>query len=235
MIDETLSRKGLQLQAVVDATLVADLVPSTAVESNVARFRQLLVFGSRGGDLWRQLKVRKSVSDGDESDPIDRFSVQCVEAFLARSGCHQFDVLYPSNNHEETLLDLRALGRRLGWHRDSLLGIGIHPDWGTWFAYRVVVAADTAFEATALGPTGRSPCSDCNDKPCIAACPADAVDESGGFSLERCSHYRLQTGSACQFTCLARQACPVGQQFAYGSDQRHYHYNHSLQTLRHSS
>ena len=108
--------------------------------------------------------------------------------------------------------------------------VGIDPDWGSWYAYRAVVLADTGFRPF-LAVDRNSPCSSCETLPCIAACPAQAMAD-GSFSLARCAAYRLQPDSACAFTCQARLACPVGSAHRYDADQLCHTYSISLQTIR---
>ena len=47
-------------------------------------------------------------------------------------------------------VNLQNLGQLLGWHTSSPLMIGIHPEYGLWSAYRVLMLANTDF----LGFTG---------------------------------------------------------------------------------
>jgi Fe-S-cluster-containing hydrogenase component 2 len=76
-----------------------------------------------------------------------------------------------------------------------------------------------------------SPCTTCQEKPCIGACPANALD-GGNFSLQKCIAYRRRTGSKCQFTCLARVDCPVGAEHRYDDEQLRHSYGRSLEDLK---
>ena len=55
-------------------------------------------------------------------------SINMVEDFLQWVSCEDYLVLYLSNGVQ---IDLRALGKQLGWHTDSPLGIGINGIHGT--------------------------------------------------------------------------------------------------------
>ena len=68
-------------------------------------------------------------------------------------------------------------------------------------------------------------------RPCISACPAGAVSIEA-FALDKCIAYRQQDGSACQFTCLARSACPVGSGHRYSEAQLRHTYGISLRMIR---
>ena len=221
MNDAELAAQGLTLQAALPKYHINDLLSPA---HQAAHFNELLIFASVGSTLWRRLPSM------DVDDPIDRFSVDVVLDYLSRINCGRHDLLYPV---ADTFVDLRELGHRAGWHHNSRLGIGINARVGTWFAYRVVVLADTRLADAGPGePDSGAPCESCADKPCVTACPAGAVQVSGEFDLDACGSHRLEKNSRCATTCLARLACPVGTSQRYDADQIHYHYTRSLQTLK---
>lgn len=219
-----LDRAGLNLQAVFDL----DRLP-TEIEADIrARFdpnriyRQLILIGHGGTTLWSMVKA----AGIDSEDPIDDFSTRTVEAWLAEQhsgGCHA--IVYPG----EGAIGLQTLGRLAGWHHDTPLRVGINARWGTWYAYRVVVLADSDFEPT-RPESGNSPCEDCRDRACVAACPAGALTD-GALRLEKCVGYRKQPESRCKVTCLARLACPVGAKHRYCEAQIRHSYVRSMQMI----
>ena len=52
------------------------------------------------------------------------------------------------------------------------------------------------------------------------------------FDLTACANFRLQPVSPCATNCLARRACPLGQQHAYDARQMQHSYGYSLQALQ---
>ncbi len=214
--DVILADNGLQLQAVLDVPDVLIALPKVAAE-----YDQLLVFAHGGSCFWDSLLHPLS---GDH--PLDTASVRLAEDYLGRIDCAGYLIVYPSMEFQ---LDLRSLGRQLGWHADSPLGIGINASFGTWWAYRVAVLANTSLE---LNPNNlaESPCDSCVDKPCIKACPVGAV--GARFDLEACMNERTREGSDCAYQCLARNVCPVGAQHRYKDNQMHYHYGMSLKLIK---
>jgi hypothetical protein len=184
-----------------------------------------LVFGHAGSGFWKSLDEPLT-----GSDPLDRMSIKMVEDFLQRIGCADYLVLYPSTDLQ---IDLPALGKQLGWHADSALGIGINAIHGTWFAYRVVVLANTFYEThdeTQTNNLAEPPCDKCINRPCVEACPVGAPGVT--FDLQACMDERVREGSACAYQCLARNACPVGTEYRYDQDQMRYHYQKSLQLIQ---
>jgi len=219
-IDQQLVQKGFILQAALGVSVVEIELPEVAGD-----YRQLLVFGHAGSGFWDSLDEPLT-----GSHPLDSMSIRMVEDFLQRIGCADYLVLYPSTDLQ---IDLRGLGKQLGWHTDSALGIGINPLHGTWFAYRVVVLANTTYEP-AYEPVANNladaPCSSCINRPCVEACPVGAPGVT--FDLQACMDERVREGSACAYQCPARNACPVGTEYRYDQDQMRYHYQESLQIIQ---
>lgn len=213
---------GLNLQAVFDLdTLPAELGEELRRRFGTA-YRQLILVGHGGKALWEA--VRAAGMDGEH--PIDDFSLAAVAAWLAEQapGCRHA-VLYPGGQSP----DLLALGRLAGWHHPSPLGIGINEHWGTWFAYRVALLADSDLEPTPR-LAGQAPCMACRGQPCITACPAGAL-AGGALELEKCAAWRLRPDSPCRDRCLARAACPVGAGHRYGDAQAAHTYLRSLEAI----
>jgi epoxyqueuosine reductase len=215
-----LNQAGINRQHVFDlAQLPQDVVQTLGSTDG---YRQLILLGHGGRKLWEC--VQASGIAGEH--PIDDFCVRTVGRWFAEHlpGA-RFRIVYPG----ATPVGLQALGKLAGWHHASPFMVGIDGEWGSWYAYRAAVLADTDF--CPFLPVDRSiPCLDCLDQPCLAACPADAL--RGGFSLARCASFRGQEDSACRHTCLARLACPVGRQHRYDDEQIKHSYSRSLAMLR---
>lgn len=215
---------GLNLHAILNlAQLPAEITADLRRRCDpTGRYRQLILIGHGGRTLWSALKASGISSD----NPIDDFSSRTVE--------HWFTAQFPGTAHEIIYpgaipLGLQALGRIAGWHHASPFMVGIHPDWGTWFAYRVVLLAATDLAAS-TPRRSESPCTSCADKPCVASCPAGALDDDR-FTLEKCLAYRRQASSRCKTTCIARITCPVGGVHRYSDEQITHSYSISLRDI----
>ncbi|MGQ0709252.1 MAG: hypothetical protein ACT4NV_05825 [Rhodoferax sp.] len=218
---DDLDADGLNLHAVFDlAALPADVLDSLGVD-DLAPYRQLLLVGHLGTTLWQRLQQ----AGMEGPDPIDRYSRTCVDAWLQHHlpGVRHA-VLYPGSGTPA----LQRLGQLVGWHHPSPFMVGISAQWGSWFAYRAVVLMDTGLPPSPAR-TQPSPCESCALRPCVAACPAAALD--AGFALERCLQYRLEAHSQCREQCLARNRCPQGEPYRYGAEQIAYHYRQSLDAI----
>ncbi len=216
-----LAAAGLNRQHVFDlATLPAEI---TATLGATAGFHQLILLGHGGKRLWECVEAAGGVGD----DPVDNYCARVVaDWFAAELPGHGYRTVYPGS----APVSLQRLGALAGWHHPTPFMVGIDPEWGPWWAYRAVVLADTEFCPSR--PVDRSsPCTGCQARPCVTACPAAAMD-GGSFALEKCIAYRKRDDSKCIHTCLARLACPVGSEHRYGDDQLSHAYSVSLRTLR---
>ena len=211
---------GLNLHAVFALDQLPDALRN---ECDPARnYSQLILIGNGGRAMWQAI-LREG---GRSADPIDDFSVREVRRWLAaQASGRSYEIVYPG----ERLVGLQSLGECAGWHFASPFMVGINERWGTWFAYRVAVLANTDFEPTRPVP-GESPCTACRPRPCVSACPGKAIEDSD-FNLADCVRYRLRPDSACQTTCMARLACPVRAEHRYDDEQIRHAYTVSLRFI----
>jgi hypothetical protein len=105
----------------------------------------------------------------------------------------------------------------------SPLGLLIHPDYGLWHGYRGALLFAAALE---LPPPDRraSPCDNCADRPCLAACPVGAFD-AAAYDIPGCTRHlaRAPEPDCMHIGCLARHACPVGRDYRYAPAQARFH------------
>lgn len=223
-----LTSVGLNLHAVFSLASLPPEVLSTLALTNDERgqFHQLILIGHRGRDLWTTLQKRGMHG----VHPIDQFATERVAAWMEGPlQGHTWRQVFPGMHP----VGLQRLGALAGWHHSSPFWVGVDAEWGSWFAYRAVVLADTNL---ALTPRREfpSPCDTCTDKPCIEACPAGALasERTGAWRLQTCLDFRKQPASPCQDRCLARNACPVGAEHRYTQEQVAYHYLQSMPMIR---
>lgn len=219
------NEKGLNIQAVFNISDLPDglLKGVDGVDVNADDFSQLIVIGHLGRELWSYVKQSQFVL---EDNPIDDFSIQAVRGFFNLYWpSHKYEILYPS----DAVIGLQQLGVLAGWHHASPFRVGINNKWGTWFAYRVVVLTNTNFLSTETFES-HSPCNHCNDRPCISACPANALDMKV-LNFNLCIDYRKHSEAKCKNTCLSRISCPVGREYQYTEEQVNYHYGISMKTI----
>ncbi|MDP5240258.1 hypothetical protein Q9Q94_12015 [Uliginosibacterium sp. 31-16] len=219
-----LNNAGLNRQHVFNladlpAELLAPLQPA-------AHERQLILFGHAGRRLWECVQAEGIRS----AHPIDEYSVRTVERWLAQAlPATRARFVFPQSLGSQHI-GLQRLGKIAGWHRAAPFMVGIDAVWGSWFAYRAVILTDTDLPASAPVDNGY-PCDGCADKPCITACPANAL-AGGTVNLAACNAGRLAPDSTCALGCTARSACPVGAEHRYDDSQIRHSAAGSLAAIR---
>ncbi len=222
-----LADAGLNLHAVFNlADLPAGLRQSLAdAGPGWNGYRQLILIGHGGRRLWQAVQAAHPPGP----DPIDTFTVQTLQDWFARHyPSARYTFLYPAPDSAPGV-GLQSLGELAGWHQPGPFMLGVRADWGSWFAYRAVILADTAFAPTPAY-AAPPPCASCAGRPCVAACPGGAM-ATGQFSLTACVAYRKAKDSACKATCLARLACPVGAEHRYDAAQLAHTYGISMAAI----
>lgn len=182
----------------------------------------ILLLGQAGKLFWPAYTASQPTGD----DPVDNYSAEVSDQILAKHlPDTQRQKLFPNS---ECPVNMMALGRELGWHTPSPLGLGIHQQYGLWSAYRAVWWLDTEPDTTTANtqtkPTGNI-CADCKTQECVRHCPAEAVTHGSMPDITRCADYRYQPDSTCQSACQARLACPVAAEHRYSDEQIAYHYD----------
>jgi len=179
------------------------------LRAQLSTHRSVVLIGNGGRRLWERLP--KPVDE--HQHPFDRFAVERVKSFDPGA-----EIIYPSS---QVVAPLQQLARALNISRPSKLGLDIHPVYGPWFAFRAAFLTDAEIPEVIHQPFA-SPCESCSAKPCISACPVEAVSD-GKFHLSTCADHRLAEGSPCLERCFSRQACPVGSAHRYSDEQQRYH------------
>lgn len=220
---------GFNLQAVFSVHQLPQSVRETFPQELMSdnKHYSLLMIGHGGKRFWQGFMNQTRHTTERSSNPIDDYSIEVADHFMQQRWPElSYHVLYPGPNP----VGLQQLGVLAGWYHSSPLKVGINATWGLWYAYRVVLLVEGVLEPTEKVQQP-SPCDSCMDKPCITACPGQALSDAGRM-LTLCVDHRLQPESSCQNTCVARQACPIQLQHRYDPDQIHYHYQRSYQTIQ---
>lgn len=216
---------GLNRQHVFDLHALPEaLVAPLALQ---AHERQLILLGHAGRRLWERVQARPACSEHS----IDDYSMEVAGQWLALAAPGaRFRLVFPRGLPAGRHVGLQRLGALAGWHHASPFMVGVDARWGSWFAYRVAIVADTCWPASPVEDLGH-PCPGCEDRPCISACPARALD-CGSMDVQACHAQRLKDGSPCALDCLARQACPVGAEHRYEPSQVRHSAAGSLAAIR---
>lgn len=196
--------------------------------------KSIIIAGFAGRTFWDVFKLFLADNpdfEREHEDLIDDYTRSIfselgskTEAFHGRG----YRIIFPFGK-DALELDFVKLGILGGIGVTSLLGILLHPVYGTWISLRGAVITDIEFDEYDRPLVNFDPCPSCT-KPCITACPAHTVSETG-WDWESCMRYRLDSDT-CSGKCSSRLACPYGKDNAYGSEQIAYHHKFVLKSVR---
>ena len=208
-LEARLAKHGLYLHGV--ASLMGDEIEAYSLPSE---YSSIALVGNRGSSYWPEFSQSPECVDG-EPDPLDRWSKRIAAGIAAE---YSLRAVFPSDG--PPYFPFQRWAQRAEGLSASPLGILIHPDRGLWHSYRFALLGQ--LEPT--DPNTRSPCLDCQAKPCLTTCPVDAISERE-YDANACSDYLLANpGCAClEQGCQARYACPVASEYQYLAAQSRFH------------
>jgi epoxyqueuosine reductase QueG len=174
----------------------------------------VILIGNAGPAMFRRFASERD-PQRDALDEWTRAVVSSLARDLDAMAAYPFDVSPP--------YPFLTWARRGGAGHTSPLGLNIHPVYGLWHAYRAALLFPVAFDFPTQ-QSGDYPCQACEARPCLTACPVKAFDGTS-YDVPACAgHVAMPQGRHCMSRgCLARHACPVGQDFAYAPAQAEFH------------
>lgn len=174
----------------------------------------LVLVGNAGPAMWSAFRIARR----DEPGPLDAWCRRVLDGVARDLGAR---ALFPFDG--PPWLPFPTWAMKADTVYPSPIGPLIHPVFGLWHAYRGALAFDAPVPLPAP-PTAPNPCRSCADRPCLAACPVEALTE-GAYDVPVCaSHVASPDGAAClNRGCAARRACPVGRDFVYDPEQARHH------------
>ncbi len=185
--------------------------------------------GSAGNSAWTTIKASPEFSGANLEqlpNPLDRWT--------KRIGCEiasqlNAEVVFPFEG--PPYFPFLSIAQQLEPVEPSKLGLFIHPQYGLWHAYRFALLLNyiPTDMPIAMTETGDSICSQCIDSPCLTACPVDAfsydeTNQTNDYDVQSCVNYlKANPNSTCNTSCLARNACPVGNDYRNTEDLQQFH------------
>jgi ferredoxin len=211
-IEAALQPSGILLRGAVDFD-----AGEGPVLANGQRAASVLLLGNAGNSIWPIFSLWRQSYEGP--DPLDTWSKEIIRPLAEEYGGTSY---FPSDPPWQPFQQWAVRAERL---KSSPLGILIHPEYGLWHGYRGAIAFASPIGSKV--PVRRHACDLCESKPCLTACPVGAIDiDLTKFALRRCrDHLRTPAGrEGCMISgCLARNACPVGNEYRYSSEQLRFH------------
>jgi len=178
--------------------------------------RTVVLIGNAGADMWDAFQASRP--DPGQPNPLDTWLEPQIQAAAEAVGAYP---LFPNDGPPYVPIQDWAARAEPVWR--SPIGLMIHPRFGLWHVYRAALRFAERLEL-APGEDTPCPCDTCDDKPCLAVCPADAFAPTA-FDVASClGHVEGADGAPCRDGgCLARRACPVGREYLYPPAQQAFH------------
>ena len=177
---------------------VAPLIPEDGIPE---RFRSVALLAPDEPSFWPLFSASGEMGDG-VPDPLDRWSRRVIGRMACAMGTK---AVFPFGG--PPWRPFTGWARRSGRAWPSPVGLLVHDAAGLWISYR----GGVLLEEDAPPVSAARPCDACPGRPCLTACPVDAL-AAEAYDVAAC-HAVLGTpgGQDClQDGCLVRRACPVG-------------------------
>lgn len=180
---------------------------------------QTLLLLGPARDFWPRFQLEPEACDG-LSDPIDRWSTRVIHALAASLNATPF---LPFGGAPYAPFLSWAIKTNRAW--SSPVGMLVHDATGLMVSYRGALAFRARLD---LPPTAAKPCDRCTAKPCLSACPVDALSAANGYDTDACHAYlNTAAGEPCLTQgCMARRACPVSAGANRSPKQSAHHMSH---------
>lgn len=150
-------------------------------------------------------------------DPVDHWSKRIIGQLASQLGT---EAHFPSDGPPYAPFIAWALGTGRFWQ--SPTGMMIHDTAGLMISIRGALTLNRPLPASMPGV---SPCETCTARPCVSACPVNALNAEAPYDVPACKAY-LDTpaGTDCMSKgCKVRRACPISQRFARPKAQSAFH------------
>lgn len=181
--------------------------------------KTLILIGNVGPDLWHAFGANMP----NDPNPMNMWSKAIIDQIAAEFGA---TTTYPFQG--PPYFPFQRWAMKADNVFPTPIGPLIHPIYGMWHAYRGALLFKEHIDLPDV-PDTKSPCDTCTDKPCMTTCPVGAFT-SKGYDVPECqAHIGSVEGSDClENGCLARRACPIGQEYIYEPAQAEFHMQHFL-------
>jgi len=165
--------------------------------------------------MWPVFTQSVEFQDG-QKDPLDRWSKRIIGGIAAS---HGWTTAYPSDGPPYAPFIAWALATGRFWQSPS--GMLVHDVAGLMISIRGALLTDSQrTDSTTLNP-----CIPCENSPCAATCPVDALSAERGYDVPACHAYlNTEPGRDClENGCKARRACPISHRFGRDPEQSAFH------------
>lgn len=174
----------------------------------------LILLGPAEPGFWDMFTRTQEYHDG-APDPLDRWSKRVIGGLAGALGAR---AVFPFGGPPFQPFIQWALDS--GRAHVSPVGLLVHDTAGLMVSYRGALGFRDRIEPVAPSP---APCLSCAEKPCLAACPVDALDDTG-YDIPACKADLDRDGNDCMASgCRVRRSCPVSRAHGRAEAQSAFH------------
>ncbi len=176
--------------------------------------KTLLLLGPKTPGFWPHFTTSPESRDRS-ADPLDRWSSRVITQLAQTLGARAF---FPFGGPPWQPFLQWAVDS--GRAHISPVGLLVHDDAGLMVSYRGALGFTQDIKLPKPPP---NPCQTCADRPCLSACPVDALTPKG-YDVTACKTDLDRAGNDCLTRgCAVRRACPVSQAHGRSEDQSAFH------------
>lgn len=191
--------------------------------------KSLILVGNAGPLFWERFQDERPDKDAPISNPMDVWTRSILTPIAKKMA---MEVVFPFEG--PPFLPFGSWSHMTGSLFPSPSIPNIHPLFGTWYGLRGAFLSRVPYESASAQThqSDTSPCVTCEDKPCLQACPVDALNHEY-YDFESCLRFISSRESYPCLThgCRARHACPIGQDYIYEPAQAEFHMGGFLPVL----
>ena len=210
--------RDIQARAQRDALDIFGAFHPTLADTVPEGTQTVILLGPDEPGFWPRFTASPEFNDG-QPDPMDRWSERVIGVMATEI---EAEPLFPFGG--PPYQPFIAWAQRSGRAWQSPAGLLVHDRAGLMVSYRGALALP---ERLNLPPLPACPCDSCNDKPCLTACPVNALSAASGYDVAGCHTYlgSVAGGDCMASGCQARRACPVSQSYARLAARSAFHMN----------
>ena len=174
----------------------------------------IVLLGPAEPGFWASFTASPEYRAG-QPDPLDRWSERVIGQLAACLGAVPF---FPFGGppYQPFIEWALASGRA----HVSPVGLLVHDTAGLMVSYRGALGFAERLDMPAPPP---NPCTSCRAKPCLTACPVDALS-ADHYDVAACKRDLDRPGNDCLTRgCAVRRACPVSQSHGRVEAQSAFH------------
>lgn len=176
----------------------------------------LLMLGPLEPGFWAGFTQSGEYLD-EQPDPMDRWSRRVIGQLAEDLGAQ---ALFPFGG--PPFQPFIGWAMRTGRAWQSPAGMLVHDGAGLMVSYRGALGLADVVDLPALPDR---PCETCSQKPCLTACPVNALSAATGYDVAACHGFLDgDAGGDCmEQGCAARRVCPVSQSYGRVAAQSAFH------------